>query len=68
MYMYGCVSVSDGTRMVVLTSDGLMFDHVSYISDVITFVHVRSKASARPCVSDGVAMHVIVEGDIFDFF
>ena len=67
MYIYACLHVSNGTRKAVLTSDGLKFDHVKFISDEVTFVRVMSKVSVLPCIYDGIVMHVIAKVGVFDF-
>ena len=65
MYMYACLHVSDGTWMDLLTSDGIMFDHVKSIPDGVTFISVMSKAYVLPWVYYGIVIHVIVEWGVF---
>ena len=46
---------------------GVMFDHVRYFPFVVLVGCVRSKAYDLPLISNGVAMYVLVKGDVFEF-
>ena len=47
--------------------DGLMVDCVNCIPFAVMAVCVRNKVYFLPHISDGVVMHAIVKGGIFEF-
>ena len=47
--------------------DGLMFYNSLFFPYVVMAGVMMNKASVCPCISDVVAMHAVVKGDVFYF-